>query len=249
MSLLPLQSTTGEPAKAADEDADALFAQARHLAQQGQHAAATAYAALATAAFTARAAAAAAPLPIHPGDHEPARTPWCEACRAPNSRLTPEGKPCPRCNTDRLRALRCRYCGVYLEKRPVHGPDEPWRWTDDYNSLSCPKAPHPLDEPGTPRPEQDVWPEVRWGVFFEQWHRSYGTEAVTAGQLSRDPDLKPYLPRTTYGDFHPAHLEHWLQERTGTTCAGFLVTEAHRAPPGDDARRWSITLEQTTADV
>lgn len=248
MSLLPSQSTTDRPMAAAEEDADALFAQARQLAVKGEYAAATAYAALATAAFTAKAAAAAAPVPIYPGDHEPEPTPWCQACRAPNTRLTADGKPCPQCNTDRLRARRCRYCGVYLEKRPVHGPDEPWRWTDDYNSLSCPQAPHPLDIDDDPAPQLDVWPENRWAVFLEQWHRAYGTDPVTAGALTRDLTLRPYLPRTTYGDFHAVHLEHWFEQRAGADCAGYTL-EQDGETTTDDTRRWRVTRPSDAAGV
>ncbi|MFL4910690.1 hypothetical protein ACJ6WF_48275 [Streptomyces sp. MMS24-I2-30] len=248
MPLLPSQSATDQPAKAADTDADALFAQARILATQGEHAAATAYAALATAAFTAKAAAAAAPLPIYPGDHAPETLPWCGTCRAPNQRQTDARQPCPRCNSDRLRARRCRYCNVYLEKRPVDGPDEPWRWTDDYNSRSCPQAPDPLADPGDPVPEQDVWPEKNWAVFLKQWHGFHGSEPVTASQLTRDMSLRPYLPRTTYGDFHAVHLTAWFQSRADTDCSGYVLRRAGETTT-DDAQRWYVAPAQAAGDT
>lgn len=241
MSLLPAQSTNNQSVAAADEDADALFAQARHLATQGEYTAASAYAALATAAFTAKAAKVTAPLPIYPGDHEPAPTPWCHTCRAPNSRLTPEGRPCPRCSTDHLRARICRYCSVYLEKRPVYGSDEPWRWTDDYNSRSCPQAPDPLDSPQSPAPEEDVWPENRWATFFERWYRLYGTEPVTGGELTRDLELRPFLPRTTYGEFHAAHLDRWFVARAETACSGYILSASAGDTTADDAPRWRVS--------
>uniref|UniRef100_UPI003F494F23 hypothetical protein n=1 Tax=Streptomyces achromogenes TaxID=67255 RepID=UPI003F494F23 len=239
MSLLPSQSTTKSPTRAADEDADTLYAQARQLADRGDFPAATAFAALAAAAFAAKTAAGTAPLPIHPGSHEPDPTAWCQTCRAPNRRLTPAGQPCPRCSTDRLRVRRCRYCGVYLEKRPVDGPDEPWQWTDDHNNRSCPVAPDPSSDLA-PAPEQDVWPAHLWAAFLEDWYNAHADGPVTVGQLSRDLDLRPCLPRTTYGEYHPAHLEAWLGQREGQNCAGYTV---HRADETltDDAPRWYLT--------
>ncbi|MFJ2060289.1 hypothetical protein ACIOMM_30730 [Streptomyces sp. NPDC087908] len=240
MSLLPAQNTGIPLAAASTADGDALFDQARRLADTGEYAAATAYASLATAAFAAKAAVGAAPLPIYPGTHEPEILPWCGTCRAPNRRETSAGEQCPQCGFTDLRVRACRYCVINLEKRPVNGNEEPWLWVDETNNVSCPQAPNPRDAPAAPSPLPDVWPERLWELFFEHWSAGFQSfRSVTVHDLVSDTYLRPYLPRTTYGDYHPIHLEHWFSQRAGAKCGRYTLVQAEDPAP-DGPTRWQV---------
>ncbi|MEU8892977.1 hypothetical protein [Streptomyces sp. NPDC048442] len=248
MTLLPLQPTPHLPRTAADTDGDTLFTRAHDLAQAGDFPAAAAFAALATAAFTAQAATLTAPPTIHLGDHEPQQVAWCRQCVTPNSRRTETGQPCPRCDTTRLRARPCRYCGINLERRPVEGPDSPWRWVDSHSNLSCPQAPDPLAAPAAPAPEEDVWPEQRWACFFSDWFSLYASAPLTTGQLVAETHLRTYLPRTTYGECHPAHLDSWFDLRCDSTCGKYTLRRAEDDAQSD-APRWYLQPSSDTADA
>ncbi|MEV7675897.1 hypothetical protein [Streptomyces sp. NPDC088752] len=241
MSLLPAQNTGTTTSAALTADGNELFDHARRLADKGEYAAATAYASLATAAFAAKAAAATAPLPIYPGAHEPELIPWCRTCRAPNRRMTSAGHPCPQCSVEDLRVRACRHCATNLEKRPVHGVEEPWLWADETNNISCPQAPHPQEAPAAPSPLPDIWPERLWELFLEYWYAGHqASQPVTVLDLIDDISLRPYLPRTTYGDYHPVHLERWLSQRAGTEYGGYTLVQAEDPAP-DGTARWQVT--------
>ncbi|MER8233203.1 hypothetical protein [Streptomyces sp. NPDC094049] len=125
----------------------------------------------------------------------------------------------------------------------MHGLDEPWRWADEASNLSCPQAPHPLDTPSTPKPLADVWPEERWASFLDHWHAAHA-EPLASDDLINDHDLRPYLPRTTYGDYHAFHLDNWLTHRAGIDCDGYTVIQAGPPRPGEP-NRWRVTRTES----
>ncbi|WP_331757304.1 hypothetical protein OG422_31490 (plasmid) [Streptomyces sp. NBC_01525] len=248
--MLPAQSTTDDTTSTppAADDADALLARAHQHVTVGEYDAATAFAALATAAYTARAVTSNTPLPIYPGSHEPG-IPWCQECSDPRSREVElenwthaAEKRCPRCNIDGLRARPCRYCGTYLEHRLLEGPLEKWRWVDSHNNQGCQKAPHPLDQ-NADEEQPDVWPQRLWANFIGIWKRG-GLGPATASELIDEVNLRKFLPRTTYGDVHRDHLERWLIQRAGADHDGLTLVE--HTDPATGELTWTVEPTAST---